>query len=50
MKLKIKSKLNLLLIILIGVFITGCLASVYATNTYYKMDKVEYYNLDELKI
>lgn len=50
MKLKIKSKLNLLLIVLIGVFITGCLASVYATNTYYKMDKVEYYNLDELKI
>lgn len=50
MKSKLKSKLNILLIILIGIFVVGCLAQVYSTNTFYKMDKVNYYNIDELKI
>jgi len=50
MKSKLKSKLNILLIVLCSIFVVGCLTQVYATNTYYKMDKVSFYNLDELKI
>ncbi len=50
MKLKINSKRKIALIILIFLFIAGCFAQLYSTNTYYKMDKVEFYNLDEEEI
>ncbi|WP_329383673.1 hypothetical protein [Anaerofustis butyriciformans] len=50
MKLKINSKRKIVLIILIFLFIAGCFTQLYSTNTYYKMDKVEFYNLDEEEI
>ena len=48
--MKNKKVLKISLILSIVLFILTFLAQVYTTRTYYQMERVNYYNLDELKI
>lgn len=48
--MKNKKVLKISLILSIILFILTFLGQIYTTRTYYQMEKVNYYNLDELKI